>query len=485
MRLPNRKQLCSWILAIAISLFSFVDLGYGEGLKNTTRSLSEQTNNENSVDSNNACLNLAAIPGQANSPYLKSMLAKQSLQVAQDGCVEEKTLCRPCQTITIICEVPEPDATPVFQSIRSNKKNSKDNQPSGDTAYVRYNPNGVCELHLSPRYFTWLQGFYEASQKTCMQQDTSFQSIAPRSSHQMEGLSCGATVSAETIKDIFAFNLGAFILEERECLQEILCVLANAIQGEKAPGDTTCNLTLAVEALLQHYQSLSALFDELYHILQSGKEWCTAAKPCLEYHSGMANLKAHLAISSLMVELDANDPGRSNEVINKYCADLMLVSLATGIEKCICDLERFSKQACNSCAKQAQLAAHLPKICNILTQEQKAELEEYVRESYTTGKRSSHNCGAYQTTECARRFCPDAALFDPSCIEQNWPLIEECINTPCNNHCPNDENPNQCCTHKQGCYKGECANKLGCKNCTENQRCEATNIYPYYACKDL
>ncbi len=61
MIIQTRKQLCSWILAISISLFSFVELGYGEQLEDATRTLTGSAPQGDSGGSSQACLQVADI----------------------------------------------------------------------------------------------------------------------------------------------------------------------------------------------------------------------------------------------------------------------------------------------------------------------------------------------------------------------------------------------------------------------------------------
>lgn len=481
MQIQISKTLCSWILALSISLISFTVVVEGQPPGQLTRDLANQGDNSKSPPPQCSAVN------KVTSNYTQ-LSGRPAQTPANPRCPPNETSCPPCQTVRIVCADKQPlegnNQTNMTYQISSNKKQD-DSQIDPDTAYVRYLPDGNCELHLSQRYLDLLGELNDMSKENCMQPANAFQSSAPKTTSEPDGLACGATVSVEIFKDIFALNLGALILQTRECLPDALCVLAAALGGGENSNET-CNLSGAVRTLLQHYQSLGTLFDEIYHILQTGTQWCVEKKACLEAGSAKANLTALLALESLIADLANSSPKDRDELISHYCSQVFGVTIAVGVESCICKLENFSMSACISCVTSNKLVASLPVICVNLPADLKKKIEEEMRESYLEGDAYSHNCSAYHMNDCIDRFCKGAKRYDKSCIDKNWPQLEACANTPCNNHCPTSSNPNQCCTSKQGCYQGRCENKLGCINCTEKQSCQPTNAPPYYyACKDL
>lgn len=54
----------------------------------------------------------------------------------------------------------------------------------------------------------------------------------------------------------------------------------------------------------------------------------------------------------------------------------------------------------------------------------------------------------------------------------------------CDNPCPSQSNPNNCCGPTQGCYKGSCSNYSGCAGCKAGQICSPIDRDPWYGCKD-
>ncbi len=54
----------------------------------------------------------------------------------------------------------------------------------------------------------------------------------------------------------------------------------------------------------------------------------------------------------------------------------------------------------------------------------------------------------------------------------------------CDNPCPSQSNPSNCCGPRQGCYQGTCSNYSGCAGCKAGQICSPTDRAPWYGCKD-
>jgi len=84
---------------------------------------------------------------------------------------------------------------------------------------------------------------------------------------------------------------------------------------------------------------------------------------------------------------------------------------------------------------------------------------------------------------------PRNPLLDPPVVAPDPPVQQPDPPKPptgpqCDNPCPSQSNPNNCCGPTQGCYRGTCSNYSGCSGCKKGQICAPIDRAPWYGCKD-